>query len=114
MTHANIRQWWLQPEHEHRRCTELRKEDGLRCKGLAVHTSFCRRHLRLKGMLKICMSCARCNRMIKQGDLEWQSSLYGSKHILCEKCGQKEEEAVESAGSNEIPELLAKYGEPNE
>lgn len=41
----------------------------------------------------------------------WESSLYnpGISIDLCMSCGEKEEMAIEVAGTNDIPELLATY-----
>lgn len=39
--------------------------------------------------------------------------MYCAAHVLCEHCGQLEEEAIEVAGTNDLPDLLASYGNPN-
>lgn len=59
------------------------------------------------------MKCAACKTVIDDTVMV-DSGLYGSCHYLCESCGDKEEEAMATAGTNELPKLLATYGYPND
>lgn len=54
--------------------------------------------------------CALCKCSIHHGELQWDSSLYGSNHLLCESCGESEERAIQDPGTNDLPELLKQYG----
>lgn len=60
------------------------------------------------------MRCAACKRQIRDRETQCESSLYGSRHILCEPCGQSEETQIDTAGTNNLPELLSTYGHPND
>ena len=58
--------------------------------------------------------CAACRKVIKRGETLWESTLYGSFHILCEPCGLDEEALIENAGTNDLPEILKMYGPEND
>lgn len=58
------------------------------------------------------MKCAACKTVIDDAVMV-DSGLYGSRHYLCEGCGDAEEKAVEIAGTNDLPKLLATYHYPN-
>lgn len=56
--------------------------------------------------------CAKCRTKMQDNDCQWESSLYSpnyDEYMLCETCGQQEEDAIEKAGTNDLPELLASY-----
>lgn len=55
--------------------------------------------------------CPRCSNLIRQGETRGESSIYGSHAIpdLCEQCFLDEDEEIEAAGTNDLPETLAWY-----
>jgi hypothetical protein len=58
---------------------------------------------------KKCVNCGCDLDGLPSGD----SSIYGAgdRHVLCEPCFFSEEELQEERGTNNLPEILAKYDE---
>lgn len=66
--------------------------------------------------LAMAVHCDRCDCVLKDyhgrmipGECLCDSQLYGSNHILCRKCSRFEDEQVDEAGTNNLPQLLASY-----
>lgn len=58
--------------------------------------------------------CPRCKkRVLDTGDCG-ESALYGSRHLICEPCFHDEDAEIELRGTNDLPERLASYGQPND
>ena len=55
--------------------------------------------------------CPRCSNLIRSGEARGESAIYGSHDIpdLCEQCFSDEEEEIEQAGTNNLPDTLAWY-----
>lgn len=55
--------------------------------------------------------CPRCSWIIFRGETRGESGIYGSSDIpdLCEPCFFDEEDEIEAAGTNDLPETLARY-----
>lgn len=58
--------------------------------------------------------CARCKKPVRRGEPEGMSSIYKSKHLLCEPCFLAEDDEIEIEGTNNLPETLKKYGAAND
>jgi hypothetical protein len=57
--------------------------------------------------------CAGCGADLDLEEVTFVSQLYNptdeDDFILCEMCGEDEEDAVNEAGTNELPSLLERY-----
>jgi glutaredoxin-related protein len=60
------------------------------------------------------MACPRCKRFINLRDSYGESQIYRSQHRLCFPCWDAEDAEIDVAGTNDLPETLAKYGPPND
>lgn len=58
--------------------------------------------------------CARCKQTFIGARSSGQSALYGARHILCEPCFFDEDEQIDERGTNNLPDTLERYGEPND
>lgn len=57
--------------------------------------------------------CPRCKEKVLDPRNNGDSSLYGSDHVICVPCFFAEEAEQEEVGTNNLPEVLAKYGPSN-
>lgn len=57
--------------------------------------------------------CARCGKWMKYGETEGESGIYSphKSYTLCEPCFFDEDAQIEEAGTNNLPDTLAKYEE---
>lgn len=57
--------------------------------------------------------CARCGKWLRDNETTGESGLYSphKKYTLCEPCFFDEEAEQEDAGTNNLPNTLAKYEE---
>jgi len=55
--------------------------------------------------------CPRCSNLILAGSTTGESGIYGSHDIpdLCEPCLHDEDEEIDAAGTNNLPDTLAWY-----
>lgn len=54
--------------------------------------------------------CACCGQYFPPGATKHHSNLYQADNkMLCGECSQEEESAIEQEGTNDLPELLARY-----
>jgi len=56
--------------------------------------------------------CARCRKPVDQSECLGESGIYsptGRAFTLCEQCFLDEDMEIDSAGTNDIPELLDEY-----
>ena len=60
------------------------------------------------------MICARCKKTMMEHESTGESGIYRSCHILCEPCFFAEDAEIDAAGTNDLPETLAKYGDEND
>ena len=58
--------------------------------------------------------CPRCKKYVLNRSDCGESSLYGSRHIICNQCFEDEDAEIEEAGTNDLPAILASYGAPND
>lgn len=58
--------------------------------------------------------CPRCKQRCLNPNDNGDSSLYGSRHVICVPCFFEEEREIDTLGTNNLPEVLAKYGPSNE
>lgn len=59
------------------------------------------------------MICPRCKERTLDPSDCGESSLYGSNHLLCNPCFEAEDMDIEEAGTNDLPEILIRYGAEN-
>lgn len=57
--------------------------------------------------------CAGCGYSIED-EVQFDSCVYGSRHLLCAICSAKEDCEMDKHGTNDLPMLLASYGPPND
>lgn len=59
-------------------------------------------------------TCPRCKRRVLDHGNYGESGIYRSMHRLCVPCFEDEDREIEAAGTNNLPETLAKYGPAND
>jgi hypothetical protein len=58
--------------------------------------------------------CCACGTTIRFPATEYESALYSPvQYLLCEPCGEREEQEITRQGTNNIPELLNTYVQRN-
>jgi hypothetical protein len=58
--------------------------------------------------------CPRCKERVLDRRDCGESSLYKSRHLICNPCWEAEDEEIEEKGTNDLPETLASYGGAND
>ena len=58
--------------------------------------------------------CPRCKQRVLDRNDCGESSLYRSRHLICNPCFHAEDAQIEQEGTNDLPLVLASYGGEND
>lgn len=59
-------------------------------------------------------TCPRCKKATLDKNDCGESSIYRSRHLICNPCFFDEDKEIEEKGTNDLPETLKSYGYPND